>query len=113
MGDFRHRISDYLLISALLFAIYIVFVFIALCSQNNLSVHWGWFLLVGLISRLILFPTTPTLSDDVYRYLWDGRVVASGINPYQFPPNSPELNSLQDIEIYPNINLGILRCVFQ
>ena len=37
---------------------------------------------------------TPVGSDDVYRYLWDGRVQAAGINPYRHAPNAPELESL-------------------
>ena len=29
----------------------------------------------------------PLLSSDIYRYVWDGRVQAAGINPYRyFPP---------------------------
>ena len=33
---------------------------------------------------LLFFP--PYLSDDIYRYVWDGRVQAAGINPYRYIP---------------------------
>jgi alpha-1,6-mannosyltransferase len=59
---------------------------------------------VGALFRLVLVPTTPVLSSDLYRYLWDGRVQAAGINPYAHPPNAPELAPLRDEEIWPRIN---------
>jgi hypothetical protein len=53
-------------------------------------------LLGALLLRLPLLPLPPTLSDDVLRYLWDGRVAAAGRNPYLYPPESPELSTLRD-----------------
>ncbi len=44
--------------------------------------------------RLLLLLTTPTLSDDIYRYLWDGYVANHGISPYAYPIDSPELDHL-------------------
>lgn len=51
---------------------------------------------VALVLRLLMLPLPPTLSDDVWRYLWDGRVVLAGANPYRLAPASPELASLRD-----------------
>src|SRR5262245_32941646 len=36
--------------------------------------------LFGIAFRLVLVPTTPTLSDDMFRYVWDGRVQANGLS---------------------------------
>ena len=59
----------------------------------------------GAIFRVCLVPTEPNvLSKDMYRYIWDGRVQQSGINPYLFPPAAQELKNLRDDRIYPNIN---------
>ncbi|MEM7272823.1 MAG: hypothetical protein AAF547_07080 [Actinomycetota bacterium] len=33
--------------------------------------------------RFALLATEPTLSDDVYRYLWDGHLLSQGVNPYR------------------------------
>lgn len=38
----------------------------------------------------------PRSSDDVYRYVWDGRIQASGIDPYRYPPAAPELRGQRD-----------------
>lgn len=38
--------------------------------------------------------TTPVGSDDYYRYLWDGKVQANGINPYSFAPQDSVLKTL-------------------
>jgi alpha-1,6-mannosyltransferase len=54
--------------------------------------------------RLIMVFTQPVLSDDMYRYIWDGRVQAQGINPYALPPGAPELSPLRDDAIWPLIN---------
>jgi hypothetical protein len=39
--------------------------------------------------RAILLFTEPTLSDDLFRYLWEGRVVGAGDNPFLYPPSDP------------------------
>jgi hypothetical protein len=44
------------------------------------------------------------LSDDVYRYIWDGRVQAAGINPYRYIPTDADLAPLRDETVFPNIN---------
>lgn len=40
----------------------------------------------AVLLRLIAFPLLPGLSDDGYRYLWDGMLQAEGFNPYAFRP---------------------------
>jgi hypothetical protein len=44
-----------------------------------------------VLFRLVLLPATPSLSDDVYRYQFDGRVQRAHLNPYVAYPHSPEL----------------------
>jgi hypothetical protein len=58
----------------------------------------------AVIFRLSILFAPPYLSDDIYRYVWDGRVQAAGINPYRFIPAAPELAQLRDETIYPKIN---------
>lgn len=61
-------------------------------------------LAVAAAMRLPLIPAPAFLSTDVYRYVWDGRVQASGVNPYRYLPADPALESLRDDVIYPWIN---------
>ena len=61
------------------------------------------FALAAVIQGLLLF-TKPTLSDDMYRYVWDGRVQAQGFSPYDYPPRADELKAFRDQAVWPSIN---------
>lgn len=61
-------------------------------------------ILFAVLFRLSILFSLPYLSDDIYRYVWDGRVQAAGINPYRYIPADPSLAQLRDDEIYPKIN---------
>jgi len=58
----------------------------------------------AILLRLLALSAPVFLSDDINRYIWDGRVQAAGINPYRYIPSDPDLARLQDDAIYPNIN---------
>jgi alpha-1,6-mannosyltransferase len=60
-------------------------------------------LIVGVVMRCMLLPGTP-ISTDLFRYVWDGRVQAAGINPYLLVPSDAALSGLRDGAIYPYIN---------
>ena len=61
-------------------------------------------LVFAALFRLAMIFSPPYLSDDIYRYVWDGRVQAAGINPYRYIPADPALAQLRDENIYPKIN---------
>ncbi len=48
----------------------------------------GFWLLVGfgLLFRLVFITAIPNLSQDFYRFLWDGRLLLEGLNPYLSTP---------------------------
>ncbi|MDT0556305.1 glycosyltransferase 87 family protein [Constantimarinum sp. W242] len=49
--------------------------------------HQFWVLAgIGIVFRLIAFPSIPNLSQDFYRFIWDGRLLVQGVNPYLFTP---------------------------
>jgi len=54
--------------------------------------------------RATLLAAPPSLSDDVWRYAWEGRVQAAGFDPYRFPPDAEALSTLRDAEVHPRIN---------
>ena len=41
-----------------------------------------WLILVAVGLRALICFSNPTLSDDVYRYLWEGKSLWEGVNPY-------------------------------
>ncbi|HXV63787.1 MAG TPA: hypothetical protein VEK15_24015 [Vicinamibacteria bacterium] len=63
----------------------------------------GLVFFLALSMRAGFLFTGPVLSDDLYRYLWDGRVAHAGINPYRYAPEAPELAFLRN-EDYGGIN---------
>lgn len=58
----------------------------------------------AVLFRVGLLFSAPYLSDDIYRYVWDGRVQAAGVNPYRYIPTDPVLSHLRDADIFPRIN---------
>jgi len=65
---------------------------VSLLAAQSLSASGPGFLLgCGAILRATVLLRTPELSEDVYRYLWDGRVAREGISPYRYAPADPAL----------------------
>lgn len=58
-------------------------------------------LLGGLAVQLAAVNAPPINSDDLYRYVWDGRVQAAGIDPYSYVPAAPRLDTLRDPGLWP------------
>ena len=59
---------------------------------------------VGIALRFYALLYDPLLSTDIFRYIWDGRVQAAGINPYRYFPAHDALAHLRDAVIFPRIN---------
>lgn len=57
---------------------------------------------VAAALRLAALAGPPVLSDDLYRYAWDGRVQTQGIDPYRYPPDSAQLKDLRESWLWPN-----------
>lgn len=58
-------------------------------------------LLGGMALPLAAGFAPPRTSDDLYRYIWDGRVQSAGISPYRYVPAAPELAGLRDDFLWP------------
>ncbi|MCL6494597.1 MAG: hypothetical protein K6T54_07430 [Ignavibacterium sp.] len=67
---------------------------------------------IGILFRIILFPIGPIASDDVYRYLWDGKVQANGINPYTYAPTDEALKHLHSEMLPPKINFPDMKTIY-
>lgn len=72
-----------------------------------------WLIVVfGLLFRLTLVPLTPVASDDMYRYVWDGKVALSGINPFALAPDDPTLSPLHSEGLPSKINFPGMRTIY-
>jgi hypothetical protein len=103
LGDLRTNAAWFIPIYLSSFLPYFLSIYVikkALQSKKTLLIL---LLFYAITFRITLFFSPPTLSDDIYRYLWDGWVGRHGINPYCYPPNSHEIAWLRDI-YYPGIN---------
>lgn len=95
LGDLLTHVVKFELIAILLFCLSLAAFGIvrrARVWDKRLAV-----LIVGaaLAFRLIMAAAPPTLSDDIYRYAWDGRVQLAGLSPYTHTPNDPNLKHLR------------------
>ena len=59
---------------------------------------------IAVLLRLLAFPLLPGLSDDGFRYLWDGLLQTEGFNPYALRPSDPALETLRDPGLYERLN---------
>ena len=101
--------------------------------KNSDEFNIRWLLGISLLLRIIPMFAIPALSDDFYRFIWDGRLLAAGINPFAGLPgeflNEPALvakgisnelygllNSPTHYTIYPPVpiissrSVGVLEC---
>ncbi len=108
LGDLRVRTPALLALWAAAHAVYLAAAWLVTRPKRHdaeAAPRSGWsarvrpfwvVLGVAVAARLILIPVPPTLSEDVYRYLWDGRLVAHGVNPYGSAPDDPSLARFHD-----------------
>jgi alpha-1,6-mannosyltransferase len=83
----------------------IYFTAVALMLRSAPSARSMWWILgCAALLRLMVVVFPPFLSNDMYRYIWDGWVQAAGINPYRYIPADPHLAFLRDASVFPNIN---------
>ena len=85
-------------------------------NRNQLSLNC--LIALGIALRIFVVFLFPNLSDDIYRFFWDGKLWMEGIHPFDFTPNQliaeggltkelstvfPLLNSKDYFTIYPPV----------
>ena len=107
LNDLRAHTREFEIVFFAAFALYAVAVVRVLRIAEDVPWPRGTLPLIfgfAVLFRALLVFSTPTLTDDMYRYVWDGRVQAQGLNPYALPPDAPALTSLRDEAVWPFIN---------
>ncbi len=117
-SDFYSIISGY----GLMWFFYLFVLYSFGFSKKETRIPLGYFIAAGIILRFILLPTFPPLSDDYFRFIWDGYCNIDGTNPYALLPEEfnlekhpekysllyNELNSKSYYSVYP----PLLQSVF-
>ena len=100
-GDIKKNIPCFAILYTASFITYIFAIFYiskkaeTYEQENNSSSAVLWAVIVfSLMFRLTLLPVAP--SDDIYRYLWEGKLQLNGISPYSLPPEASSLKYLRD-----------------
>jgi len=83
---------------ALVFATYLLF--IKKAKVEKLS----FYLVLGVVFRLIFILSIPTLSDDYFRFIWDGQLLANGLNPFDQLPSAVSLNFPNKVDLLNGMN---------
>lgn len=76
------------------------------------SKHIYVLIAAAFVLRLSFISTTTIGSDDIYRYMWDGKVQASGINPYLYPPNDKHLEFLHTELLPKALNFKEMKTIY-
>ena len=110
MGDLSSHAVEF--IGLALFA-GVIFVCAVYLAEHYPCGRWGLGIILGgaLGFRLLLLPLWPSLSQDLYRYRWQGRAQQEGLNPYTVTPATPGLEHLQD-ETYQRMGTSHLHTVY-
>jgi hypothetical protein len=77
--------SDFVSILIWLVPVNIGYFLLLYLSKNDPSI--SFYLFIAVVIRISLVFTTPNLSDDYFRFFWDGNVSIQGENPYDKRPS--------------------------
>ena len=74
--------TDYFKLLGLYSALFFIFYKLMQASKQNIKLL-TW---IAFASRAIFILAIPNLSQDFYRFIWDGRMILEGFNPYLYTP---------------------------
>jgi alpha-1,6-mannosyltransferase len=83
------------------------------CSN---TVDLKWCIYVGVATRIAIMGSLPNLSNDFWRFLWDGHLQVLGFNPYSLTPYEVMLRQLENFKdseyIYSHLNSPFYYSVY-
>lgn len=97
----RENFQQVICLFTFLFAAYLAF------YNFFFTTHFNVLIISGVVFRILLLFCVPNLSDDVYRFIWDGRLGAHGINPFSHLPleimQMPSITGI-NVELFGQLN---------
>ena len=110
--------TEFTFLSAHLSLFFLLYIAVFHYSQDEKTIFF--FVGIGVLLRFLLIFAFPNLSDDIYRFIWDGHLLIQGINPFDQLPTFyientstipgitkdlyQQLNSPNYFTIYPPVN---------
>ena len=76
--------TDYIKLIMLYAALFVVFYKIIKINKHKIV----FLTVIAFVFRFIFLFSIPNLSQDFYRFIWDGRMILKGLNPYLYTPES-------------------------
>lgn len=99
--------TDYIKLIMLYAALFYLFYKLIQINKNNVR----FLTIIAFVFRVVFIFSIPNLSQDFYRFIWDGRLILEGFNPYLYTPESFISTGIypihQDQELYNG--MGVLN----
>lgn len=96
------------LLSSLLYLIAVYFI-----KFNKMAVmRINFFLVLSILIQISFLNYEPIGSDDIYRYMWDGKIQSAGINPYQYKPSDEKLSFLHSNILPERMNYKEMKTIY-
>ncbi|MDH4295817.1 MAG: hypothetical protein OEV74_06030 [Cyclobacteriaceae bacterium] len=64
-------------------AVFVIYLYLAFKSRDDSINFWFY---GAILFRIVMLFCIPSLSDDFYRFVWDGRLLAAGYHPFAEVP---------------------------
>jgi hypothetical protein len=77
--------NEFLQISVLFIPLFLLYVYVV--NKVEAKKEIVFWIGVAILVRFILLFAFPNLSDDIYRFIWDGRLIVNDINPFEQLPS--------------------------
>lgn len=78
---------------AKLIIVYTILMFCFLMLPKLTKDNFKLLVIIAILFRLIFLLATPALSQDFYRFIWDGQMILEGFNPYLYTVESFFMNN--------------------
>lgn len=85
LGYFTEQ-SEFPLIAGFFGPFFLSYLLVISTTPEQLDLKY-W-LRVAILLRLLLIVCVPGLSDDIYRFIWDGRLSVAGVSPFEMTPKT-------------------------
>jgi hypothetical protein len=101
LGDLRAALPVFIALMGIAFVAYLGAAWLALGAVERPT--FVVVLVAAIVFRVTALVAAPTLSDDLNRSVWEGRVMLAGLSPYALAPDHPSLQPMRD-EVWAGVN---------